>query len=114
MSAPEQPDTDAEPLTDTGDAVVGTDEAVVETGDAVVETDTAVVDFRSVPISNAVRARKTCGLAMVMPVPLMSGTVSLMSSLSSRCPRAFSTDIFMRIGPAGAGNVTWPAGVYEL
>ena len=44
MSAPEQPDTDAEPLTDTGEAVVGTDEAVVETGDAVVETDTAVVE----------------------------------------------------------------------
>jgi segregation and condensation protein B len=44
MSAPEQPDTDAEPLTDTGEAVVGTDEAVVETGDAVVETDSAVVE----------------------------------------------------------------------
>ena len=43
MSAPEHPDTDAEPLTDTGEAVVGTDEAVVETGDAVVETDSAVV-----------------------------------------------------------------------
>ena len=74
MSAPEQPDTDvdieaadappaassneppddsaarpqaeggAAPLSETDDAVVGTDEAVVETGDAVVETDSAVVE----------------------------------------------------------------------